>query len=142
MRRTFSILMVVGLVMGAFAAPANAGKKSKVRKQEVRYENPMIGFAGAGACVGCPTFASGAKETFLKAEIVDDVSPIGYVDISYDSDGDGVYDTGVTVCGATEEAVPIPANTSFMAFPSAIPSPFCVGSSTAGTIKLAFSSKP
>ena len=140
------VLVLMAAIAAAFvAAPAEAGKKKKApakRVQELRYDNPAIGTAGAAACAGCPSFSTGPGERFLSVEIADDASPIGYVDISYDSDGDGISDTGVTVCGATDGAVEVPESTTFNVFPYAIPSPFCVGSSTAGTLKLTFSKTP
>jgi hypothetical protein len=146
MKRIVSIMLATGLLAVAYAAPADAARRKKPRKvqrkMEVRYENPMFGAAGAGLCVGCPSFVTGPKEKFVKVKIVDDVSPIGYVDMSYDSDGDGISDTGFTVCGATEGAVEVVPSTEYVIFPSAVPSPFCAGSSIAGTVKLTFSNLP
>jgi hypothetical protein len=145
MKRLVALFMMVAIAAAFVAVPAEAAKKKKKpakRVQELRYENPAIGTAGAAGCAGCPQFSTGPGERFLSVEITDDVSPIGYADISYDSDGDGISDTGVTVCGATEGAVEVPESTTFTVFPYAIPSPFCVGSSTAGTLKLTFSATP
>jgi hypothetical protein len=144
-KKLVAVLVMITIAAAFVAVPtAQAAKKKapQARKMKIRYENPAIGTAGAAGCAGCPSVASGKGERFVKVEIVDDVSPIGYVDISYDTDGDGVNDTGITVCGSTEEAVEIPESTSFVIFPYVIPSPFCVGSSTAGTVKLTFSKLP
>ena len=147
MKKLVALILMVAVAAAFVAAPAEAGKKKKKkapapRVQELRYENPAVGTAGAAGCLGCPSFSTGPGERFLKVEVTDDVSPIGYVDISYDSDGDGISDTGVTVCGATEGSVEVPESTTFAVFPYVIPSPFCVGSSTAGTLKLTFSATP
>lgn len=142
MKKLITVVLTIGLLAGSMVGPAEAGKKKKDRKMEVRYENPAFGTAGAAFCAGCPQFATGKGERFISVEVVDDVSPIGYVDISYDSDGDGVYDTGITVCGATDGKVEVPENTTFAAFPYPIPSPFCAGASFAGTLKLTFSKTP
>lgn len=147
MKRTLVAALILGLLAGALAGPTEAAKKKRKKKKktrtvEQRYENPTFGVAGAGLCVNCPSFVSGRKEIFAKVTITDDVSPIGYVEFSYDSDGDGVFDTGETICGETEEPISIPAATEFVAFPYAVPGPGCVGASIAGSIKVKFSNLP
>lgn len=145
MRRTLAVALILGLVAGAMVAPAEAQKKKKKKKKvtvrtfEVRYENPTFGAGGLGGlCLGCPSLVTGEGEVFATIEIIDDVSPTGYVDFAYDSDGDGFNDTGPTVCGSTPEPIPVEPATEYVAFPY-LAGVGCAGSSTAGTIKATFS---
>lgn len=151
MKKTLIVAIVAALVTGALVAPATAGKKKAKKKNvrvervlEARYEAPAgIGTSGAGGCAGCPTFAAGPKETFVKVEIADDNTPTGGASFSWDTNGDGVADTGFDVCGATDGFVEIPAGVSVNAFPWILPGTHCpTGSSTSGTIKVTFSNKP
>ncbi|MGI8775365.1 MAG: hypothetical protein ACR2KQ_10250 [Actinomycetota bacterium] len=149
MRRVWTVLLVIGLIAATMAAPAEAGKKKKkskkptVRTIEVRYENPAFGVGGAGGgCSGCPPIAFGPDEAFAVFIIEDDVSPSGYVSLSYDSDGDGVEELGAgpTICGSTAEPVEIEPATSYTAWPW-VAGIDCPGSSSfAGTITVLTSS--
>jgi hypothetical protein len=146
MRRALAILLVLGLAAAMMAAPATAAKKKKkkptVRTFEVRYENPATGVGGIGGnCVGCPAIPVGPSETFVVIEIEDDVSPSGYIDLAYDSDGDGIQNLGAgpTVCGSTPEPVAVEPGVSYTAWPW-VAGIGCPGSSSfAGTIKVMFS---
>lgn len=145
MRRGWTILLVLGLIAGMMSAPAEAGKKKKaaVRTLEVRYENPAFGVGGVGGgCSGCPAIAIGPEEKYAVFLIEDDASPSGYIDLSYDQDGDGVQDlgSGPTVCGSTPEPVEVEPGASYTAWPWA-GGIGCPGSSSiSGTIKAMFSS--
>jgi hypothetical protein len=148
MRRAWTILLVLGLVAATMAAPAEARKKPKkpvVRSFEIRYENPAFGVGGAGGgCSGCPAIGTGVDETYAIFVIEDDLSPSGYIDLSYDTDGDGVQDlgSGPTVCGSTPEPVEVEPAASYSAWPW-VAGIGCPGSSsTTGTIKAWFSNDP
>jgi hypothetical protein len=146
-KRAIAVAISVGLLAGAMAVPAEAGKKKKKKTpppytMEVRYENPAIGTMGAGLSLGGPVINSSADHVYVTIEILDDASPTGYGDFSWDTDGNGVADTGITVCGQTEEAVEVPANTALTGFMWAVPSPACPGASTSGTVKATFSTTP
>lgn len=147
MRRVWTVMLVLGLMAGMMAAPAEAGKKKRkkptVRTFEVRYENPAFGVGGVGGgCSGCPTIALGPTEKFAVILIEDDMSPSGYVDLAYDEDGDGTQDLGAgpTVCGSTPEPVKVEPGIGYTAWPW--PAGIgCPGSSSvAGTIKVLASS--
>lgn len=147
MRRAWTILLVLGLIAGMMAAPAEARKKkpkkAKVRAFEVRYDNPAFGIGGVGGgCSGCPSIPVAPNETYAVFLIEDDVSPSGYINLAYDSDGDGVQDldAGPTVCGSTPEPVEIEPGVSYTAWPW-LAGTGCPGSSSfSGTIKALFSS--
>lgn len=146
MRRTLTILLVLGLTAGMLAAPAEAGKKKRkkvaaVRTFEVRYENPAIGAGGVGGlCSGCPGIVLGPEEQYVAIFIEDDVSPSGYIGLAYDADGDGVQDIGPTICGSTDGPMEVEGGTAYTAWPWAAGID-CPGSaSVAGTIKVMASS--
>lgn len=146
MRRGWTILLVLGLMAGMMSAPAEAGKKKvTVRTFEVRYENPAFGVGGVGGgCSGCPSIPTLPQEKYAVFFIEDDASPSGYIDLSYDQDGDGLQDLGAgpTVCGSTPEPVEIEPGASYTAWPWAA-GVGCPGSaSVSGTIKAMFSSSP
>jgi hypothetical protein len=145
MKRSIVLLVVLGLVFGSLVGSAEAKKKKKAPKPytiTATYDNPAIGTAGAGVTLGAPAFASSATNIYLDVEIADSASPVPYADLSWDTDGDGINDTGVTVCGTTGEDLVVPPGTSITAFMWALPSPFCAGFSTSGTIKATFSATP
>lgn len=146
MKRIATTAVVLALLVGATIAPAEAGKRKKKAPASydfvARYENPAFGTGGVGVGVSQPSFVTNATNVFASVEIADDVSPIGYAEFSWDTDGNGIGDTGVVICGATDSSVELPANTSISVFMWAAPSPFCAGFSTSGTLKTTLSSKP
>lgn len=147
MKRAIAVALALGLLGGALVGPAEAGKKKKKKTPppytlEVAYDQPAIGVLGAGISFGGPTIASNTTNVYMSVEIIDDVSPTAYAEFSWDTDGDGINDTGVTVCGKTDEPVEVPANQSMTGFMWAIPGPDCAGSSTSGIVKATFSAKP
>lgn len=147
-KRTIAVALAVGMLAGAFsAAPAEAGKKKKKRVErtvEARYENPAIGSSDIGGlCVGCASFATGPKDLYAMVEITDDASPTAGISFSWDTDGDGISDTGFEVCGKTEEPVPLPGSVTINAFAWVLPGTACPnGISTSGSIKVTFSNLP
>ncbi|MBA2724503.1 MAG: hypothetical protein H0U53_00805 [Actinobacteria bacterium] len=150
MKKAIILALVLGLVAGALSAPAMAKKKKKKparveRTVEARYEFPAGIGAGdvGGACSGCPTFPTGAGEIYAMVEVKDDLNsqPTG-ISLSWDTDGNGVNDTSIDVCGATTEALGVPENTAISAFPYVVPSVSCPGgAATSGTIKVTYSNK-
>jgi hypothetical protein len=143
MKRFLVLFLILGLTVGSIAT-AEAGKKKKAPKPYTMtgtYDSPAIGTAGAGA--GTPIgFTSSATNIFMSVEIADDTSPTPYGDFSWDTNGDGINDTGVTVCGTEAKDLQVPPNTQISAFMWALPSPFCPGFSTSGTITATFSATP
>lgn len=143
MKKAFAVALALGLLAGAFIGPAEAKKKKpKPYTLEVRYEQPAIGVLGAGVSFGGPSIASNATNVYMSVEIIDDASPTGFGEFSWDTDGDGINDTGVTVCGKTDKPVKVPANQTMIGFMWLAPSPDCVGSSTSGVVKATFSATP
>ena len=144
MKRFLVLFLILGLTVGSIAT-AEAAKKKKAPKPYTMtgtYDNPAIGTAGAGISLGAPGFTSSSTNVFMTVTIEDSSSPMPYGDFSWDTDGDGTNDTGVVVCGTEAKDLQVPANTTITAFMWALPSPFCPGFSTSGTITATFSATP
>ena len=147
MKRILIPVLVMSLAFGAVTTAEAAKKKQKriERVAEVRYEFPAgVGMGGVGgACVGCPSAPNGPKETWMKVEIIDDVLPIGGVDISpCDCDGDGFWDPGWFVCGESDW-FPVEPGSGMQTFPWIVSGPECPGGgATSGTIKFTYSNMP
>ena len=143
MRKTLTTILATCLVFGAFAAPsaeAAKKKKPKVMKFELPYGGPAIGTAGAGGCSGCPSFSTPSHQSYATISVADDTFPTAHVSFSWDTNGDGVSDTGFVVCGATTESVAVPPSTTVNVFPWALPGPDCpTGASSSGTIAIELS---
>ena len=131
----------------AAAAPAPAAEPTGFvpgRVVELTYMGPAIGSADSPALnpwglVAPVNFIPGMGETQALIEIVDDVSPNASAGFSYDSDGDGLNDTGIDVCGSTPEPIEVLPGTQYNVFPYLLPSTTCTdGVATSGTIKVTF----
>lgn len=152
MKRTIVVALALSLVAGAMTAPAMA-KKKKPKKPvrvervvEMRYEAPSaVGTGDAGGvCSGCPAIPNTSDEVWMKVEVIDDALPIGGVDISFgDSNGDGFFDGGFFVCGATDGWVEVPGASAMQTFPYIVSGSQCPGGgATSGTIKVTYSNMP
>jgi hypothetical protein len=143
MRKTITAVLAASLALGAFALPsaeAAKKKKPKVTQFDLAYGSPAVGTSGVGACSGCPSFSVGDDDNYISVESTDDVSPTTHLSFSWDTDGDGVTDTGFTVCGATPEPIALPGATTIAIFPWALPGAECpTGASTSGTISITLS---
>src|SRR5687768_15511717 len=78
MRKSLHLLLILGLLVGALLAPAEAAKKKKkvTRKVEAAYQLP--GFGTPTASVGCSpalgscgNFAIGSTEKYAKITLTD-----------------------------------------------------------------------
>ncbi|MGH2808009.1 MAG: hypothetical protein ACRDKT_12130 [Actinomycetota bacterium] len=140
MRKVITILLATSLALGVFAAPSAQAKKKKKRVATAAYENPAIGSSDVGGgCLGCPSFGTGSNENFVSIEITDSTGLPVPASISWDTDGDGISDTGFEICGKTEEPQPIEAGVTLNVFVWAVPSTVCpAGTATNGTVKATF----
>jgi hypothetical protein len=115
------------------------------RVVEIMYTGSALGSPDTPATI-YPTgpvfpvnFVAGAGEVLAMIEIVDDVGPNASSGFSYDSDGDGLNDTGFDVCGSTEEPVEVIPGTQYNIFPYLVPSTGCTDAvATSGTITVTF----
>jgi hypothetical protein len=114
------------------------------RVVELTYMGPSIGGADTPALnpwglIAPVNFIPGMGETQALIEIIDDNSPNASAGFSYDSDGDGLNDSGFDVCGTTPEPVAVLPGTQYNVFPYLLPSTTCQdGVATSGTIKVTF----
>lgn len=114
------------------------------RVVELTYMGPAIGNDDTVAInpfglIAPVNFIPGPGETQAMIEIVDDVSPKASASFSYDSDGDGLNDSGVTVCGETPEPIEMIPGTQYNVFPYLLPSTTCSDAiATSGSITVTF----
>ncbi len=152
MRKTFTVLLIFGLLAGAFMAPAEAAKKkkkAKPRTAETRYEGPGYGvapfggFCSPGISVGCVEFATGPEEQWVVVEITDDIGPSTYGVVGQDPDGDNSSERGGEFCKKTDEAIQIQPGVPITVFVwngrCSTAEPSIV---TTGTVKATFYSSP
>lgn len=155
MKRSLSVMLVLGLVFAAFAAaPAQAQKKKKKappapRVIEATYENPAPGIGGvltvtgAGGTLDVPTLSG---ENFITVEVTDDVGPAVYFGIAQeDTDGDGIGEIIYGGCSKTPEPLPITGGLTHTITVTTGPGaedPACPGVATSGTIKVTVSATP
>jgi hypothetical protein len=148
MRKTIATLLAVGLLAGAFAAPAEAVKKKK-RKAEGTYANPAVGIpgvVGSGSAGGTFEFPITSKESFISVEIADDGGADVIFTMSQNTDpSTDTWEIFGTWCGKTEEPVPVAPGIAVRVSVYTIPGPdqpTCVGPATSGTISATFSNLP
>ena len=114
------------------------------RVVELIYMGPAIGGADTPAAnpwglIAPVNFIPGSGETQAMIEIIDDLTPKASAGFSYDSDGDGLNDTTLDVCGETPEPLEVIPGTQYNVFPYLLPSTSCNdGVATSGTIIVTF----
>lgn len=160
MKRSVSLLMILGLTFGAFAGvPAQAKKAKRIeRVVEIPYTMGGIGVStpaasggvcpmtepGSGECIEVPIVS--AKEKYIKVEIADALpsTVAGYISQG-DVDGDGISDLYGDFCGAHEAPIKLeggtaPVRISF--YPGTCQDGSGVSLPTTGTITVTFSNLP
>jgi hypothetical protein len=133
-RRVTVLLLVLSLLMGVPAAAQPAAKKRRPasRTVELKYDGGAVPFV---ICIDCPGTFSLPGERFVSVEIIDDVAPIGYIDLAWFHPSHDFF----PVCGQTKAPQPIPSGAELTAYPWVAPAVDCpTGFSTSGTIKLTF----
>lgn len=154
MKRSLSILLVLGLVFAAFAsAPAQAKKKKPkkvTRTAEGSYDLPplvVVGTCAQSGAIGCVSFTSATNEKFVTAKVTDAHGQPVAVSISANTDGQfGDDESYGEFCGETTEPIAIPGGTELHFWVGAATDlgiSGCVpGAATSGTIKATFSNLP
>ena len=135
MRRTWLVIAVLSVVAGSLPSTAAGAKSGRAatRSVDVRYDDSGLQYV---PCAACPTVAARRGERYVTVEVIDDVSPSGYVDITWEEEGHGYF----AVCGRTSEPQKIPAGAVVTVWPWTHPGSDCPTSfSTSGTVKLTFS---
>ncbi len=147
-KKIVGLFLVLGLFAGA-TATAEAAKKKKPKKVtrtvESAYEAPAIG-SGGGVCLNatnsCGDIATGTDENFVMISITDSAGFDVYASVGQDLDGDGLTDGSVTICGASEEPIPITPGFAITVFPWAVGRPDCPGVATQGVVTATLSNIP
>lgn len=114
MKRTIAVALALGLLVGAFAMPAEAGKRKKKRKPkriervvEFEYVCPCPGTYQFGSATGTNfgggPLAPGLGEVYVKITSEDASGQPVLVSINQDTDGDG-FNNGVADFCAHPEA--------------------------------------
>jgi len=157
MKKMISVALAIGLLAGAYAMPAEAGKKKKKRKP-VKVTREAQGTYAApatavGNCtqtdgVGCMTIPAGSEEKFLTAKVTDATGQPVLVSVAADLDGDMQTETNYgTFCGETEEAIAIDPGAQVIFWVSSVTNTpdragCAPGQGTQGTLDVVFSNKP
>ena len=165
MKKTIAVALSLGLLVGAYALPAEAAKKKKKKKPkrvedvvEIQYTGGNLGIASpaftGGVCFTNPDLPFSCKEAiptkpnmkFIKVEVADATGQNAGGFISQqDNDGDGISDGYGEFCGAHEEPVQLELPSSPVGI-SLYPGVCSNGSSpsfvTSGTITVTFSNLP
>ena len=155
MRKAITVLLVLGLLAGALAMPAEAKKKKKKKVTKVTREAQGTYIAPAtvvGNCtqtdgVGCMTIQSGATEQYLTATATDAHGQPVSIAVDADLDGDGTTETSYgSFCGTTAEAIqfdPGAAIVFWVGRPDVAVVDGCApGIATQGTLDVTFSNMP
>lgn len=161
MKKAIVVALTAGLVAGAFAGPADAGKKKKKpvrveRVVEVDYSAPGAGVASPAASGGICPFADPTTQTcieiplqlgekYIKVSIADATGQkvAGYIGQG-DTDGDGISNLYGDFCGEHPEPIALesasaPVRISFYNGATADCAPSI---STTGTITVTLSNLP
>lgn len=133
MRKAVSVVVMMALVFGAFAAtPADAAKKKKKKKParvertvEAKYNCPCgvkiagvgPGFITAGQEAGGAVIPTSSDDAFISLKIDDQSGQKVFARLSQgDTNGDGLSDIFGEVCGETSEPIPMPGGSEVQIF--------------------------
>ena len=151
MKRALSVAVMLGLLVGSFAMPAEAKKKKKVtRKAQGTYSAPatVVGNCTQTDGIGCMTIATGPKESYLTAKATDAHGQPVLINVAADLDGDSSSETDYgTFCGETTEPIKIDPGASIIFWVSPLTSaPDLAGCqpgfATQGMLDVTFSNLP
>jgi hypothetical protein len=157
MKKAIVTALVLGLVAGSLALPAEAGKKKKKKKKVTKVERSVTGtydapaLVIAGACgqdgaIGCVTFATGAEETWItELKITDQHGQPVYAELAQNLDDDNISETDLgTLCGELAEPVQFTAGFEIYVWILTPPrDPTCVpGQGTSGKVEATLSNLP
>ncbi|MDQ3914715.1 MAG: hypothetical protein M3323_05190 [Actinomycetota bacterium] len=161
MKKAIVVALTAGLVAGAFAGPADAGKKKKKivrieRVVEVDYSAPGIGVATPQASGGICPFADPTTqecieiplqlgEKYIKVEIADAAGQkvAGYISQG-DTDGDGIGNLYGDFCGAHPEPIELQSSSApvRVSFYNGAKADCAPSIATTGSITVTFSNLP
>lgn len=150
MKKSMTLLLVLGLIASMAVAPAHAKKKKRTeREAQGTYSAPAT---AVGSCtqtdgIGCMTIASGLKEKFLTATVTDMHGQPVSISVDADLDGDNSTETHYgSFCGETAEPIAIDPGVALVFWvgrPDVAATDGCApGIATQGTLDVIFSNLP
>lgn len=158
MKKTFSVVLMIALIAGAFAAAPAEAKKKKVPKRitrvaEAPYSAPAFGTASSPAVCSpalgsCGNFAIGTTDKYVKIELVDQSGTPTAFSVGQDTEpGDtanSIETSHGTFCGTTGDSpIKLVPGAPITVFISAWGDAVCpTGIGTTGTVKAEFSNLP
>ena len=152
MKKSFSIVLMVALIAGAFAAaPAEAKKKKPVKVERTAQGTYSAPATAVGNCtqtdgIGCMTIQTGANEEYLTATVTDQHGQPVWISIDADLDGDSQTETSYGgFCGSTEKPIKIEPGVALVFWvggPDLATSGCAPGLGTQGTLDVTFSNMP
>lgn len=146
--KSIAVVASAALILGAFIAPAEAQKKTKrtERTAEATYYGApsyATGICSRDRGIGCATFPSAPKEKYVSIEIADTLLAPVFAVVYEDSDGDGMGTWVASICGESEEPIPITRGAEvIVVIWGQEPPADCPGAFSSGTIKMTFSNLP
>lgn len=121
---------------------SNTTYKGGRRTTSWHYEGPAIGASGLGVCThpihACAIFLTNTDESLIDVVIEDAAGLPVNASISQSIDG-GPLETVGSMCGETEEALPITPGAELIIFPWAVGRTSCPGAATTGEVIVTFS---
>lgn len=153
MKRSLSILLILGLAASFAVAPAQAKKKKRVERTAVgTYQAPatVVGNCTQTDGIGCMTIQSGGSEQYVTAKATDATGQPVFISIQADLDGDAQSDTTYgTFCGETTEPIKFDKGAALIfwvgpttGIPARATSGCVPGQGTQGTVDVTFSNLP
>jgi hypothetical protein len=154
MKKAILVALILGLVAGSMAAPAEAKKKKKPKRvertAEGAYDAPALILVGACAqtgAIGCVSIPTGPGERYVSVTVTDAHGQPVYVSIQADMDGNAQDDTVYgSFCGETTEPILVDESTELHFWVGATPDPGIAGcapaAATTGTLTATFSNLP
>jgi hypothetical protein len=155
-KKAILVALILGLIAGSFAAPAEAKKKKKKKPQRIErtaegsYDAPTLVIAGTctqTGAIGCVAIPTGIGEHYVTATVTDSHGQPVYVSVQADMDGNNQDDTTYgSFCGETTEPILVDEGTELHFWVGLSPDPGfagCVpGEATSGTLSATFSNLP
>jgi hypothetical protein len=156
-KKTFSVVLMIALVAGAFAAAPAEAKKRKPKKvtrvAEATYTAPAFGTASSPAVCSpalgsCGNFALGTADKYVKVELIDQSGTPTAFSVAQDTEpGDATNSIETnhgTFCGTTGDTpIKLVPGAEITIFISAWGDAVCpTGIGTTGTVKAEFSNLP
>lgn len=156
MKKLISVALSIGLLAGAYALPAEAGKRKKkkpvkiTREAQGTYAAPatVIGNCTQTDGIGCMTIPSGSNEEYITAKVTDQTGLPVLVSVDADLDGDATSETHYgSFCGETTEPIKIDPGVQLIFWVSAVTDApnrtgCAPGQGTTGTLDVVFSNLP